>query len=226
MVRLVKKVKKIKKPTKRIRTLCKKYHVKLTLKKGKKRVPKKLSVIKKQLRRKMKSKRKSRFGSSCGSNITQGDKFGKIPAGMGFGKRRRRKTRFGDCGCNKPKEPQMSFGKRKYTASVRKLHKLCKVYKVKIGRKSPEILRKQCLKKAMGMLRSMKKSKPKRRTRFGFNPLSLGSSLAGAAGRLSNQAVHKVQEAAEKTKEKADKAQKKLEEKLATVGKFGKMYYY
>jgi len=168
MVRLVKK------PTKRIIKLCKKYRVKVTIKKGTKRVYKSKRVLMKQLRRKIKSKgvkrkvrrthhrvrrtrrtRRTRFGSSNAWNPAS---FGTVASRSNmFGKKRR--SRFGECGCNKVGKSM--FGKRKRKSSrklkkgayIRKLHKLCKIYKVKIGKKKPETLRKQCLKKAMKMLK-------------------------------------------------------------------------
>ena len=51
MVRLVKK------PTKRILTLCRKYRVKATVKKGSKRVYKSKRTLMKQIRRKMRSRK-------------------------------------------------------------------------------------------------------------------------------------------------------------------------
>jgi hypothetical protein len=118
----------IKKPTKRIQALCKKYKIRLTVKKGNKKVYKSKRTLMKQLRKKMKL--------------------------------RKRKFHFGECGCNKSKTITM-FGKKKRKSTnllkIRKLHKLCKIYGIKIGKKSPETLRKQCLKKALKLLR--KKSK-------------------------------------------------------------------
>ena len=118
-------VRLIKKPTKKIISLCKKYHIKLTHKKGTKRVYKSKRVLMKQIRRKMKhfGKRRSRFGAGCGCNGT-----------LKFGKKVRKVS----------------------SKNIRKLHKICKIYKVKIGKKKPETLRKQCLKKAMSLLKKMK----------------------------------------------------------------------
>ena len=146
-------VRSVKKPIKKICTLCKKYRVRLTVKRGGKRVYKTKSVLMKQLKRKMKGR--SKFGSSCQSGYN--------PMKMQFGKRRhrgvkrhttkRRTTR------KRTTRRRSGFGK---TAQIRKLHKLCKVYGVKIGRKSPSVLRKQCLKKAKTMLKKIN-----RRSRFG-----------------------------------------------------------
>jgi hypothetical protein len=73
-------------------------------------------------------------------------------------KKSKRKSRFGNCGCSKQKS---SFGKNKLI--INKLHKLCKLYKVKIAKHTPEYLRKQCLKKAKMMLKKIKQ----RKSRFG-----------------------------------------------------------
>ena len=127
----------VKKPTKRIITLCRKYRIKISVKRGSKRVYKSKRVLMKQLRKKMKQKRKSRFGScGCGKS-------------MSFGKR---KSRFGSCGCGK----SMSFGK---TKSIRKLHRICKIYGIKVGKKSATVLRKQCLKKAVMAYKRLKRAK-------------------------------------------------------------------
>ena len=128
-------VRLIKKPTKKIISLCKKYHIKLTHKKGTKRVYKSKRVLMKQIRRKMKhvvkrrhfGKRRSHFGAGCGCN-----------GPLKFGKKVRRNVR------------------KVSSKNIRKLHKICKIYKVKIGKKKPETLRKQCLKKAMSLLKKMK----------------------------------------------------------------------
>jgi uncharacterized FlgJ-related protein len=64
--RSVKKGKKSRKPPARLIKLCKKYRIKVTKKVGKKRIYKSVTVIKKQLKRKMKNKkshsRRSQFG--------------------------------------------------------------------------------------------------------------------------------------------------------------------
>ena len=188
MVRLVKK------PTKRILTLCRKYRVKATVKKGSKRVYKSKRTLMKQIRRKMRSRksikktrktrrktrktrrtRRSRFGSttwwnpalfgkSYSSSVvsSSGPVSGPVSA---FGKRR--KTRFGkDCGCGGGSKHMTMFGRRRHVSSrsvnIRKLRKLCKFYKIKIGKKKPETLRKQCLKKALKMLRASKKKKSRK----------------------------------------------------------------
>jgi len=144
-------VRSVKKPIKKICTLCKKYRVRLTVKHGSKRVYKTKSVLMKQLKRKMKGR--SKFG--CGDYN---------PMKMQFGKRRRttrRRTVKRTTRRRTVKRTTRSsrFGKN---VQIRKLHKLCKVYGVKIGRKSPSILRKQCLKKAKTVLKSIN-----RRSRFG-----------------------------------------------------------
>ena len=54
------KKKNVKKPPARLIKMCKKYHIKVTKKVGKKRVYKKVAVLKKQLKRKMKNVRKSK----------------------------------------------------------------------------------------------------------------------------------------------------------------------
>jgi len=134
----------VKKPTKRIITLCRKYRIKISVKRGSKRVYKSKRVLMKQLRKKMKqrktkrTKRKSRFGScGCGKSATS---YGKHLSG--FGKRSR-------------------FGRKRSTKSsnIKKLHRICKVYGVKIGKKSPEMLRKQCLKKAVQTYKRLKRAK-------------------------------------------------------------------
>ena len=137
-------VRLIKKPTKKLISLCKKYHIKLTVKKGNKRVYKSKRVLMKQIRR------RSHFGSWW-----KPASFGTAP-GSKFGKRRKvhRHSRFGECGCGKK---TLSFGKKKKSKNIIKLHKICKIYRVKIGKKSPEVLRKQCLKKAMSLLKKFKK---------------------------------------------------------------------
>jgi hypothetical protein len=68
-------VRSVKKPAKRICTLCKKYRVKITIKRGGKRVYKTKSVLKRQLKRKMKGR--SKFGSSCDSGYKPMSSFGK-----------------------------------------------------------------------------------------------------------------------------------------------------
>jgi hypothetical protein len=173
-------VRSVKKPAKRICTLCKKYRVKITLKRGGKRVYKKESVLRKQLRRKMKGR--SKFGSSCQSGYN--------PMSL-FGKRRRRgvKRRTTRKRTTKRRTTRKRTTKRRTTrkrttrrrsgfgktTQIRKLHKLCKVYGVKIGRKSPSVLRKQCLKKAKTMLKKM--GRRSRLSRFGFNPLRAAAQL-------------------------------------------------
>jgi hypothetical protein len=144
MVRLVKK------PTKRIIRLCRKYRIKISVKRGSKRVYKTKRVLMKQLRKKMKqrkTKRKSRFGScGCGKAATS------------YGKR---SSRFGSCGCGKS---VTSYGKRssgfgKTYKNIKKLHRICKTYGVKVGKKSPEMLRKQCLKKVIMIYKRLKRVK-------------------------------------------------------------------
>jgi hypothetical protein len=83
--RSVKKGKKSRKPPARLIKLCKKYKIKCTKKVGKKRIYKSVTVLKKQLRRKMKSRKVRRAA------------FGKNKRNL-FGKRRRgvRRTRFGN----------------------------------------------------------------------------------------------------------------------------------
>ena len=70
-------VRSVKKPNKKICTLCKKHRVRLTVKRGGKRVYKTKSILMKQLKRKMKGK--SKFGD-CG---------GYKPMKLQFGKHRR-----------------------------------------------------------------------------------------------------------------------------------------
>ena len=79
--RSVKKGKKTRKPPARLIKLCKKYKIKCTKKVGKKRIYKSVTVLKKQLRRKMKSRKVRRAA------------FGKKKRNL-FGKRRR--SRFGE----------------------------------------------------------------------------------------------------------------------------------
>jgi hypothetical protein len=141
-------VRLIKKPTKKIQTLCKKYHIKLTHKKGTKRVYKSKRVLMKQIRRKMRhvvkrkksmfGKRRSRFGVGCGCNSSL--KFGKSNALRRVYRNARKKRNV----------------RKVSSKNIRKLHKICKIYKVKIGKKKPETLRKQCLKKAMSLLKKIK----------------------------------------------------------------------
>jgi hypothetical protein len=124
----------IKKPNKKIRLLCKKYHIKLTVKRGNKRVYKKSSLLIKQIKKIVRKKSKN-------------------------------KSRFGHSGCNKQKS---SFGKNKLI--IKKLHKLCKLYKVKIAKHTPEYLRKHCLKKAKMILKKNKQRKSRFGNIFGDNP--------------------------------------------------------
>ena len=113
----------IKKPSKNICRLCKKFGIRLTRKQGGKRVYKSKTVLLFQLKRKMKMSKGSRFG---------------------------KRSSFG-------KKHHSMFGKS--SSKLRKLHKLCKLYGVKIGKKSPKVLSQACLKKAKGVL--------KKHSRFG-----------------------------------------------------------
>ena len=147
----------VKKPTKRIRLLCKKFKVKLTVKHGSKKVYKPKRVLMKQLRKKMKSHKSSKRRSGFGKKRRSG--FGKKRR-SGFGKKRR--SGFGvlkkDCGCSGfGKKRRSGFGLKR-SSDVKKLHRLCKVYHIKIGKKSPKLLRKQCLKKAMNLYKKQKRS--------------------------------------------------------------------
>jgi hypothetical protein len=125
MVRLVKK------PTKRIIKLCRKYRIKISVKRGSKRVYKSKRVLMKQLRKKMKQRKT------------------------------KRKSRFGSCGCGKA---ATNYGKRssgfgKTYKNIKKLHRICKTYGVKVGKKSPEMLRKQCLKKVIMIYKRLRRVK-------------------------------------------------------------------
>ena len=107
----------IKKPVKKIRLLCRKLHIKITRKTKKgSRVYKTKTVLMKQIKRKQKSL-KMKFGD-CG--CAKKSYFGKKTRSFG---KKTRKTRFGNL-CAKPQQ----FGKH---GKIRKLHKLCKMYKVK-----------------------------------------------------------------------------------------------
>jgi trichohyalin len=111
--------------TKKIVRLCKKFGVKLTIKRGNKRVYKSKKVIMRQIKNKMKSKKS-------------------------------KKSRFGDCGCNKKSN---GFGN---TRKIRELRKICKIYGVKIGKKKTSVLVKQCRVKIKNKLKNLKKNKSQR----------------------------------------------------------------
>jgi hypothetical protein len=165
-------VRSVKKPGKKICTLCKKYRIKVTLKRGGKRVYKKESVIKRQLKRKLKGR--SKFGSSCQSGYNPMSLFGRRHyRGVKRTTRKRRTTKRRTSRRRTTRKRttrrRSGFGK---TTQVRKLHKLCKVYGVKIGRKSPSVLRKQCLKKAKAMLKKV--GRHSRFSRFGSRKLRFG----------------------------------------------------
>jgi hypothetical protein len=150
----------VKKPTKRIRTLCKKFKVKLTVKHGSKKVYKSKRVLMKQLRKKMKSRKSSKRRSSFGKKRRSGFGVLKKDCGCsGFGKKRR--SGFGilkkDCGCSGFGNKRRSGFGLKRSSDVKKLHRLCKVYHIKIGKKSPKLLRKQCLKKAIKLYKQQKR---------------------------------------------------------------------
>jgi predicted nucleic acid-binding Zn-ribbon protein len=201
-----------KKPSKKIRQLCKKLKIKTTLKRGGKRMYKSNAVLIKQIR-KMKRRTLSRFGA-CGCGKPQVPMFGK-----------KRKVRYGSIiGVNGPRTV-MNFGKKRRTSKrrtskrrtskrrtskkniqIRKLHKLCKLYKVKIGKKSNAVLRKQCLKKAKQMLK-----KVKRRSRFGsFRGIITGNDQKGdikklEIDKLAPERMQKAQQEFELKKLKMEK---------------------
>jgi hypothetical protein len=127
--------------SKALKKLCKQYHVRLTVKRGSKLVYKSEKAIVQQLKRRM--RRRSRFG--------------------------KRPSRFGACGCKangfgrkKGKSvKRVKHGKKdkKDKKSIRKLHKLCKLYGIKIGKKSPKLLKKQCIKRITMLIKKEKKKK-------------------------------------------------------------------
>jgi len=216
-------VRSVKKPGKKICTLCKKYRIRVTLKRGGKRVYKKESVLKRQLKRKMKGR--SKFGSSCQSGYNPMSLFGRHRRrGVKRTTRKRRTTKRRTTTrkrttrkrtVKRTTRHRSGFGK---TTQVRKLHKLCKVYGVKIGRKSPSVLRKQCLKKAKTMLK-----KVGRRSRFGWSPLRAAAQLT-PGGQLfidSNAKVElkklKAQQASGREQMERDDARRRQEARDAAA---------
>jgi len=189
-----------KKPSKKLRQLCKKLKIKTTLKRGGKRVYKSNAVLIKQIR-KMKRRTLSKFGAcGCGNK--------KVPM---FGKKR--KVRYGMNTKLGGPHTVMNFGKKKRTSKrktskkskeIRKLHKLCKLYKVKIGKKSNTVLRKQCLKKAKQMLKKIHK----KHSRFG----SLQSLITGGSAKDSQQSSLNIK------KLYTDNEKKKIENEKYVAG--------
>lgn len=104
--------KKVKKPSAATKRMCKKLKVRLTVKRGGKRVYKSEKVLKKQCKTAMKrkSKRKSSFGKNANEKAIRKTKCEKIPGCKGKAK----------C-CNKVKKALIKLFKGKATAADKKL---------------------------------------------------------------------------------------------------------
>jgi hypothetical protein len=156
-------------------------------------------------------------------NFGRPSKFGECACSKnypGFG----RPSRFGDCGCSKKYSkfgrPSRKQRKRiKFTKrSLKKLFKLCKIYGIKRGKKSPRVLAKQCLKRVKLRLKQKrsKKRKSSRKPKFGsLASLVLGTSNADDRNQAAQDKLNADKKIAEINQIKAVEAKGKVDNEVA-----------